>query len=136
MISRINMQVRLRIVKQRRSCERMVRQAGADERRNDLGTVFEGGTLRSKTLQTTLGIRATTERTRMCEGPPLEGTSLGKRLNSWIISAFVAAELRAKMTSAKVSAAFGAGSEVATRSGPCGPAWLCHCTACVHSANE
>ena len=65
MISRINMQVRLRIVKQRYSCERMVRQAGADERRDDRGTVFEGGTLRSKTLQTTLGIRATTERTRI-----------------------------------------------------------------------
>ena len=57
-----------------------------------------------------------------CEGPPLEGTSFGKRLNHWIISAFEVAELRAKMVSAKVSAAFGAESEVATRSGPCGPA--------------
>ena len=53
-----------------------------------------------------------------CEGPPLEGTSFGKRLNNWIISAFEAAELRAKMASANDSASLGAGSEVATRSGP------------------
>ena len=63
MISGVNMQIRLRIVKQRHSCERMVGQASADEGRDDFSTVSEGGTLSSKSLQTTLSVRATTERT-------------------------------------------------------------------------